>query len=334
MTLRAASSEAPAPVGFAAAIVAACLFAWLAPLSRWAYDLGMEPLPFVAWRAGIGVLALVAFIAVAGRRGRALVSPRSLSRREASSLGLAAVMGLALNLSIFGAFDRVSVALALIGFYTYPTMVATVAIVLRREEPSPAVLAALALASLGMVLVVAGSLGSPDGRAVDPVGILLALAAAASQTVFVTVSRDGYARVPAEQAIVVVLATSLAGSLVIGFVAGMATPLGAPIRQPDLLPIVIAAGVAGAAVPSLLFLSAIRLIGGTRSGILMLLEPVVGVGLAAWLLGEGLAAPQVAGGMAVLGAAYLLQRAHRRAGSAADAPVAAHEAVPGPPRRR
>jgi hypothetical protein len=40
----------------------------------------------------------------------------------------------------------------------------------------------------------------------------------------------------------------------------------------------------------------------------MLFEPVVGVALAAWLLSEGLAPIQVIGGLAILGAALILQR--------------------------
>jgi drug/metabolite transporter (DMT)-like permease len=40
----------------------------------------------------------------------------------------------------------------------------------------------------------------------------------------------------------------------------------------------------------------------------MLFEPVVGVALAAWLLGEALAPVQLAGAAAILAAAVLLQR--------------------------
>jgi drug/metabolite transporter (DMT)-like permease len=53
----------------------------------------------------------------------------------------------------------------------------------------------------------------------------------------------------------------------------------------------------------------IRAIGGTRAGILMLFEPLVGVTLAAALLQEALAPIQVVGGVAILAAALLLQRA-------------------------
>jgi drug/metabolite transporter (DMT)-like permease len=68
------------------------------------------------------------------------------------------------------------------------------------------------------------------------------------------------------------------------------------------------AGVLGAGIPSTLFLVGIRTIGGTRAGILMLFEPVVGLTLAALLLHEGLVPIQVLGGAAILGAAVLLQR--------------------------
>jgi drug/metabolite transporter (DMT)-like permease len=245
-------------------------------------------------------------------------------------------MALTLNLSIFGAFERVSIAVALIGFYTYPAMVAAVAIALGRDEPSPAVIASLALALAGMVAVVAGNLDPSGGLAADPVGILLALGAAASQTVFVTISRDGYARVPAEQATATILGSTLAGCAVIALVTGAGTSLLQPLGDPDLLPVVLAAGAAGAGIPSLLFLTAIRRVGGTRAGILMLLEPVIALGLAAWLLGESLHPAQLGGALAVLAAALLLQRSHRSAPAPAreNPPVAAHETVPGPPPTR
>ena len=58
----------------------------------------------------------------------------------------------------------------------------------------------------------------------------------------------------------------------------------------------------------MLFLFGIRKIGGTRAGILLLIEPLVGVTLAALLLREALLPIQVLGGAAILTAALLLQR--------------------------
>jgi drug/metabolite transporter (DMT)-like permease len=88
-----------------------------------------------------------------------------------------------------------------------------------------------------------------------------------------------------------------------------------------VLPILAFTGLFAAAIPSILFLTGIRLIGGTRAGILMLFEPVVGVALAAILLHEGLAPIQILGGLAVLAAAVILQRTATPGGRTVAAPA-------------
>jgi drug/metabolite transporter (DMT)-like permease len=269
----------------------------------------MEPVSFVAWRAGMGTLALVAVAAIA----RARVPPlASIPRREWVTLAVASLMALLLNLCSFAAFERTSVALTLIGFYTYPAMVALVAILLGRDRPTPEVLLALGVATGGMLLVVAGSL-DPAATRFEPFGFALALGAAASQTVFVTIGRDGYRSIPTETATAFILGATLAGCLAIGLGTGLGRELALPAREPaTLLPLVVVAGVLVAALPSVLFLSAIRRVGGTRAGVVMLLEPVGGVMLAAVLLGESLRPVQLVGAAAVLGAALLLQVATGR----------------------
>ena len=49
--------------GFAIVIAAASLFGTLGPVSRFAYDAGMEPLAFVGWRALIGAITTGLFVA-------------------------------------------------------------------------------------------------------------------------------------------------------------------------------------------------------------------------------------------------------------------------------
>jgi drug/metabolite transporter (DMT)-like permease len=315
--------------GYLIVVVAASLFAWLGPLSRWAYERGMEPLPFVIWRAGIGALVLLAVVAVAAARGRPIVRPWRLGRRQQVSLAVATLMGLLLNMAIFAAFSRVTIAIALLALYTYPAMVAVVAIALGRERPSRATLLALVLALAGMTVVVAGSLDPASGVVVDGVGIMLALGAAVAQTVFVTVSRDGYRSVPADQAMTVILVGSAIGGAIAAIAVGDAAALAEPLRRPELIPIVLAAGTLGAGISSLMFLTGIRLIGGIRTGILMLLEPVVALALAAALLGESLRPIQLVGAAAILGAALLLQRSTRPGDESADDAVASR--VPGGP---
>jgi drug/metabolite transporter (DMT)-like permease len=87
----------------------------------------------------------------------------------------------------------------------------------------------------------------------------------------------------------------------------------------DAIVPVILAGVIGAGVPTLAFITGIRRLGPSQAAIIATLEPVIGVGLAAWLLAEQPAPIQLVGGALILGAAVLLQL---RPGVRAD-----HEAV-------
>jgi drug/metabolite transporter (DMT)-like permease len=67
----------------------------------------------------------------------------------------------------------------------------------------------------------------------------------------------------------------------------------------------------GAGIPTFLFLTGIRWVGGVRTGIIALFEPVVGVALAAIVLGEAVGPVQGLGGALVLAAGILLQVGRR-----------------------
>jgi drug/metabolite transporter (DMT)-like permease len=121
----------------------------------------------------------------------------------------------------------------------------------------------------------------------------------------------------------VAIGAILGGSAIVAAVASIATggvaALLQPVASPSLVLLLVAVGVFAAAVPSVLFLSGIRWIGGVRTGILMLFEPVVGVALAAIFLAEGLQPMQVAGGATILLAALLVQRGTRSTAEPASA---------------
>lgn len=295
--------------GFLIVLVAASLFGTLGPLSRFAYEAGMEPMPFVAWRALLGAIGTAAFVAWrVGRGGERLVSPRSLKPRERTSLAIAASAGAGLNMAMFVAFDRISIALALLCFYTYPAMVAALDIVTGREVLDRPKWIALALALGGMVAVVASQLDPATGVSVDGLGVALAFGAAVCQTVFVAVSRDGYRRVPAAQATTIVMGFAFVAAVVFAVLTGTAAALAFPIGEPSIWPLLLFTGFCAAAIPTLCFLIGIRIIGGIRAGVVMLFEPVVGVALAAVLLGESLQPIQMLGGASILVAALILQR--------------------------
>ncbi|MEO8273633.1 MAG: DMT family transporter [Chloroflexota bacterium] len=303
-------------------IVGAALFGTLGVASRFAYDAGVQPFAFVAWRAGVGALGITLVLSAAIGPVAVWQNIKAAGRRAQATLGLGILLGAGLNLAMFLAFDRTTIALALLGFYTYPAMVAAASGLLGREPLDGPRVVALALALAGMIAVVLGGLGTTEAVRVDALGIALGLAAAAFQATFVLTSR-GFAAVRAD----VAMGTILAGSAIVAALVSVATSgpaaLLQPLGHPPVLLLLAAVGLFAAALPSVLFLTGIRWIGGVRTGILMLFEPVVGVALAAVLLEERLEPLQIAGGATILLAALIVQRGTR-------APTGAGVVVPVP----
>ena len=288
-------------------VIAAALFGSLGVTARFAYDMGMEPFAFVAWRAGVGAVGLWLVMAIVRRPKRIVADLKAIDPRAVRWLVLAIVLGAALNLAAFLSFDNTTVALALLGFYTYPAMVAGGSVLLGRERLDANRVVALLLALAGMAAVVLGAPAVEPGGRATLLGLGLALAAAAFQTAFVLTSR-GYANVPADQAMGVILAGSSLVAVIITLVVLGPGALALPLGAPSLIALLLFVGLLAAALPSVLFLTGIRWIGGVRTGILMLFEPVVGVALAAALLAERLEPVQAFGGATILLAALIVQR--------------------------
>ncbi|TAK02007.1 MAG: DMT family transporter [Chloroflexota bacterium] len=310
-------------------VLAASCFGMLGTLSRFVYDLGLEPYGFVAWRAGIGAVVTAGFVAWGLQRGGRLVGWRSLDRRGRASLGIASLAGASLNIAMFLAFQRTPVAIVLLCFYLYPALVAGASALLGWEPMDRPRIAALILALGGMVAVVVGGPDTGAAGGIDPLGVALALSAAVSQCVFVLVSRHGYRAVPTDQAMGTILGVSAAVAGVLALAVGGPAALTLPLTEPPaLLGLLVFGGIFGAAVPSFLFLAGIRWIGPVRAGILMLIEPLVGVALAAAFLAEAIGPLQAIGGLAILVAAVIIQRA--QPGEPALIPAAEPEPEPEP----
>lgn len=311
-------------LGNATIVLAACGFATLGIVSRFAYDLGLTPMAFVAWRSGVAALSMFVLIAFTLTRGGRLVGWRSLSPRDRVALVVAALAGASLDVTMFFAYARIPVAIVLLCFYLFPAMVAAVSALLGWERLDRVRGAALLLALAGMVAVVVLPFGAgPDGPGTfDTLGVMLAIGSAVSQTVFVLVARRGYRQVPTEQAMGFVLVVSTSIGLLLATVGGMLSTVWLPFSKPDLLGTLLIGGLIGAGIPSFLFLAGVRWIGGVKAGILMLVQAPVGVVLASIFLDEGMGFMQVLGGLAILAAALVIQR------SPTPAPSATAEASP------
>jgi drug/metabolite transporter (DMT)-like permease len=300
-------------------VLAAVCFGTLGPLSRFAGEAGVDSLTLVTWRAGLGAAVMTLFVVAGAAAGVARpIGLGALPRRDRAFIVAAAVANTVLNFSVFVAFGRISIALALLVFYLYPAIVAVVSVAWFGERLDRARWLALGVSLAGLVLVLAGTPGGIGE--IDPLGIGLAFVGALAQVFYVLSARYGFARVPAPQAAAMTMGGALVLYLAIATLSGAAAGLTAPMASAAALWPVLVAGIIGAGIPTVSYITGIRRLGPSRAAILATLEPVVGVALAAALLGERPTAVQLVGGALILLAAVLLQVRGR--GPAAD-----HEAV-------
>lgn len=293
------------PAGASLIVLAAVCFATLGPLSRFAGDAGVSSLTLVTWRAGLGALVMIGFVLALWAAGVARpVRIRAIPIRDRRFMLAAVVANTALNLSVFIAFTRISIALALLVFYLYPAFVAVVSVIWFGERLDRLRWLALGVSLAGLVLVLAGAGGVGE---IDALGIGLAFVGGLAQVFFVLAARHGFAHVPGPQAAGFLMAGACTFYVLISAATGAFGALAVPVSSGAALWPVLVAGVVGAGVPTVAYITGIRMLGPSRAAILATLEPVVAVALAAWLLGELPTMVQLAGGALILVSAALLQ---------------------------
>jgi drug/metabolite transporter (DMT)-like permease len=236
-----------------------------------------------------------------------------LSRDRRLALVVAGLCGAVLNVALFAAILRTEIAVALICFYTYPALVTLAAVPLYGERLDRVRGMALLVACVGLFLVVLAPVLGANNVVVDPVGVALALVAAVCQAAFILISGRGWRPMPNLHVSTFVVAMVAVVSIPLALLAGEANGLLDPFRNANVWVWILAGGITGAAIPTTAFITGIGLIGPSRAAILMTIEPLVGVTLAAVFLGEQPSAVQLIGGAAVLVAAAVLQIAPRTA---------------------
>jgi drug/metabolite transporter (DMT)-like permease len=282
----------------------------LSYVARQADATGIEPLPFVAWRGLVATIVLlipgIVFSRAVGGTTR-VPNPLLLPPDRRVALVVAALCGAILNVAMFAAFVLTTVAIALICFYTYPAIVTLAAVPLYGERLDRVRAGALVLSSVGLVLVVLAPLASSSEVLIDPLGVGLALLAALCQAAFFLISGRGWTPMPNLHVSTFVIAMAFAISVPLAVIGGQTAELLAPLQTPDSWIWILAGAITGAAIPTTAFITGIGLIGPSRAAILMTVEPLVGVTIAALLLGEQPSLIQIVGGAAVLVAAAVLQ---------------------------
>jgi drug/metabolite transporter, DME family len=235
-------------------------------------------------------------------------------------LAIIALLGLMLALyqvCFFGAISLVGVAIAtLVTLCSAPVLVALISTFLTGERPSRVVIIALALAVVGVGLVVGFQPGAQQ-QAVNPLGVALALGSGLGYALVALSGRAVAGRYHPLQINAIAFAASalalLPAALLTGFVGAYPSAGWALLLYLGLVPSALAYG---------LFLTGMRSTPATVASVLTLVEPLTATILAAILFGERLGALGLLGGALLLGAILLLALA-----SGTKAPVEAEGLV-------
>jgi drug/metabolite transporter (DMT)-like permease len=282
--------------GAALCLLSAAGFGAMAIFGKLAYEDGVGTLQLLLVRFAFASVIFAAILAVVP--GQIAEARRAALRAVMIGLALGAV-GYATQAGLyFAALRRMDASLLALVLYSYPAWVTLAAFALGRERPDRRRVAALALASAGLAVVL---LGAGSG-ALDAAGVAMGLGAALAYTVYILVAdRTGPALPP------LVLSALVCAGATLTFALAQALSAGAELGvegQAWLWLALIA--IVSTALPIVTFFAGLARVGPSAASILSTFEPVVTVGLAYLAFGERLSAVQLAGAVLVLAAAMLL----------------------------
>jgi drug/metabolite transporter (DMT)-like permease len=287
-------------VGIVYIAASATAFGAMAIFARFAYADGVDTWTLLSLRFTIAAACLGALAKLAGD-----ALPRGHDFVRAALMGGVGYAGQAAT--FFTALGLAPAGLVALLLYLHPALVAVLAALFLRERMTRVKLIALVAALAGLALTVVPALSGDTGAFPRlPLGIALGLAAAVVYAIYIVAGTRLTTRV-APLALSAVIAASAA--LVFVAVAAWRGPQW-PATGSGWAAVVAIALVSTVLAISLFFAGLAR-VGATRAATLSTIEPVVTIALAAVVLGERIAAVQLAGGALILGAVLLLARAPR-----------------------
>jgi len=256
----------------------------------------------LAYGSGVGVVELLllsfllsfAFIGAVLRLTGKIVHP---TRRQLLSLFF--LGGIAYSLQsglLFLALLHIPVSITVLVFYTYPALVTAISIVMRWEHITKTILLSLALASVGLLLVV-----NPEYN-LSILGISIAFGSALTYTAYVI----GCSK------LLKGISGDVASFYMIGFAAAVVSAYAIAfggihvVWAGDGWLWIILTAIISTSLSIIAFIKGMRIIGPTRSSILSVLEIITSVSAAAIIFGERMESLQIVGVALILIATFLV----------------------------
>jgi drug/metabolite transporter (DMT)-like permease len=257
--------------------------------ARLAYENHVNVRELLLVRFILAFLAMGAFLLATGR----LVVPGR--NQLLILLALGGVGYFAQSTLYFNSLLYVPVSVVSLILYTYPPFVTAGSLVLGWEKMSVSLAVCLSLALVGLGLV-----ANPTGH-VALVGVLMALGASITYTIYILVSTKVLRKVSGEVASFYVM-----GAAALSFVLSDSLTGGISISWNFQAWIwVLLISVVSTIVAITTFFQGVRLIGPSRASILSSIEPATAVIAASILFAESLNAHQIGGGLLIVVAALL-----------------------------
>ncbi|HVA64676.1 MAG TPA: DMT family transporter [Terriglobales bacterium] len=315
----------PSPRGYL--LIAAAAFCWgsSAVLARALFTgrllpgarlVAVSPVVLTQTRIVLAALILLPILAIT-RRGRLALA--SADAWRGAALGVAGMS--VSNYFYYLAIARTTVAIAIILQYTTPIWVLLYLVVRGRQRATPARLAAVALALLGIALVL--GLARPGAALhLDPLGVAAALAAALGFTYYNIAGQTLTGRVDP----ILIALYMLVGAALVWLFVSPPWRLWTTHYSFNEWGFFVGFSVLATLLPTLFYISGLRHLDPTRAVVTSCLEPVSGILLAALFLGETLDLTKALGVACVLGAVVMVQL--RRRSSPPDTPPLVLETLP------
>lgn len=297
-------------VGFALCIASAAAFGTLPIFGKVAFehDVNVVTLLFIRFVIASGVLWLL----VAARHQSVLSHHRRLllsgMAMGAFGYGIQSTM-------YFMALERIDASLSALLLYAYPAMVTGIALLMGRERVTPALLAALGVATVATVLLLGDGLGGDA----DTLGVLLGLGSAVCYTGYILA---GDRLVESLPPLVLAALVTAGGALSFGL-WGLGTRSFQFGLDGTAYGAIVACALLGTVVSVGTLLAGIERVGASMASVLSTVEPATTVLLAVLFLHESASLVQLAGGALLVLAVILCHRATR--------PLVEREPLPGVP---
>lgn len=277
--------------------LAAAGFGTMGVLSKLSYEAGANVVTLLAGRFVLGAALLWALAAF---RGVARI-PRDARRAAATALGLGLVLYSVESGLYATALTRIDASLAELLMFSYPAMVVVAAIALRREPVSRRRIAAVTIASVGVLLVLMG--GSTG--ALDPLGIVLALSAAALYATYV-LSTHGLGGRLHPLTFAALVCTGVATSFLLFGSATGQLHVGGQVHA-EAWVWIAATAVFSTLISMSAFIAGVERLGPSRASIMSALDPLIACFSAVLVFGDRLGPLQLLGGALVIAAVVVLQ---------------------------